>query len=97
MSEAIAAPQSAFVVFWNEILVPKFIRYKHVLVSGLTKHSDAIFPRLVVEPGDRILDAGAGFADTAIMLAERTGPTGHVAALDCCEALLEFGRKDADA
>ena len=42
----IAAPQapaqedSPFVRFWNEVLAPKFIRFKHVLVDGLSRHSD---------------------------------------------------------
>jgi len=89
--------QTEFVRFWNEVLVPKFVKYKHVLVGGLSRHSEAIFPKLEVNPGDKIVDAGAGFCDTAIMLAERTGATGHVMATDCCDAFLEFGRKDAHA
>jgi hypothetical protein len=44
MSTAEANVQSAqYVDFWNEILVPKFIKYKHILVDGLTHHSEAIF------------------------------------------------------
>ena len=53
MTEAAIQPPSEFVQFWNEILVPKFIKYKHVLVGGLTKHSDAIFPKLEVNDGER--------------------------------------------
>lgn len=87
--------QSDFVRFWNEILLPKFVKYKHVLVGGLSKHSEAIFPKLEVNPGDKIVDAGAGFGDTAIMLAARTGDTGHVMATDCCDGFLEYGRKEA--
>ncbi|HUF86196.1 MAG TPA: class I SAM-dependent methyltransferase [Thermohalobaculum sp.] len=90
-----AEPQSEFVQFWNEILVPKFIRFRHVLVGGLTLHSDAIFPELEVHAGEQVMDAGAGFGDTAIMLARRVGPTGRVVAIDCCDAFLEYGRRDA--
>ncbi len=43
------------------------------------------------------MDAGAGFGDTAIMLAKRVGPNGHVDAIDCCDAFLDYGRKDAAA
>lgn len=95
LQEAPAEAPSEFVQFWNEILVPKFVRYKHVLVGGLTKHSDAIFPRLEVNPGERVMDAGAGFGDTAIMLAKRVGPSGRVVAVDCCDAFLDYGRRDA--
>jgi SAM-dependent methyltransferase len=93
----IVPPPSEFVQFWNEILVPKFVKYKHVLVGGLSLHSAAIFPRLEVNPGERVMDAGAGFGDTAIMLAQRAGPSGQVDAIDCCDAFLDYGRKDAAA
>jgi SAM-dependent methyltransferase len=87
--------QNQYIDFWNAVLVPKFIRWKHILVDGLTLHSDAIFPTLAVKPGDKVVDAGAGFGDTAIQLARLVGPSGSVLAIDCCDAVLEFGRKDA--
>ena len=79
MSAVEAKVQSAqYVDFWNEILVPKFIKYKHILVDGLTHHSEAIFPSLPVKEGDRVLDIGCGFGDTAIKLARRVGQSGSV-------------------
>lgn len=89
--------QTEFVKFWNEILVPKFVRWKHVLVGGLSLHSDAIFPKLEVNPGERVMDAGCGFGDTACWLAERVGPEGEVVGIDCCEAFLDYGREEAAA
>jgi len=86
---------SEFVDFWNEILVPKFIAYKHILVGGLTHHSEAIFPSLRVKEGDSVLDVGCGFGDTAVALARRVGPKGRVVGVDCCEAFLRSGRDDA--
>ncbi len=83
---------TAFVTFWNDVLVPKFIRFKHILVDGLTQHSEAIFPALSVRKGDRVLDVGCGFGDTAIKLAEMVGPSGEVVGLDCCDAFLDYGR-----
>lgn len=104
MSTTTADPQvrsdvteNPYVTFWNEIMVPKFVRWKHVLVDGLGHHSAAIFPGLAVGPGDRVVDVGCGFGDTAIRLAERVGPTGSVLGLDCCEAFLDVGRRDAAA
>ena len=86
---------SQYIDFWNSVLVPKVIRWKHILVDGLTLHSEAIFPSLPVKPADRVVDAGCGFGDTAIKLARLIGPSGSVLAVDCCDAFLEFGRKDA--
>lgn len=90
-------PRSQYIDFWNDVLVPKFIRWKHILVDGLTLHSEAVFPTLPVRPGDRVVDAGCGFGDTAIKLARLVGPSGSVVAVDCCDAFLEFGRKEAAA
>ncbi|MEE8562889.1 MAG: class I SAM-dependent methyltransferase, partial [Alphaproteobacteria bacterium] len=88
---------SEFVDFWNEILVPKFTKYKHILVGGLTHHSEKVFASLPVGEGDKVTDVGCGFGDTAILLARRVGPTGSVLAIDCCDAFLDYGRKDAEA
>jgi len=88
------AQNAEYVDFWNEVLVPKFLKYKHILVDGLTHHSEAIFPSLPVKEGDRVLDVGCGFGDTAIKLAERVGPSGQVVGLDCCQAFLDYGRED---
>jgi ubiquinone/menaquinone biosynthesis C-methylase UbiE len=92
-----ADPTREFVDFWNEILAPKFIRFKHVLVDGLTHHSAAIFPSLPVRDGDMVLDVGCGFGDTAIQLARRVGADGSVVGIDCCTAFLDIARQDAAA
>jgi ubiquinone/menaquinone biosynthesis C-methylase UbiE len=94
---ATAAERSQYVEFWNNVLVPKFVRWKHILVDGLTLHSAKVFPSLQVKQGDRVVDAGCGFGDTAMELARRVGPTGSVLAIDCCDGFLEYGRRDAKA
>jgi len=97
MSTVEAPENTEFVDFWNEVLVPKFTRYRHILVGGLTQHSANIFPKLAVSEGDQVVDVGCGFGDTAIQFAERVGPDGSVLAIDCCEGFLKFGREDAAA
>jgi len=92
-----ATEDTAFVQFWNDVLAPKFIRFKHILVGGLSRHSEAVFPALPVRPGDRVLDVGCGFGDTAIRLAERVGPEGTVVGIDCCDAFLDIARGEVAA
>ncbi|MGY9105769.1 MAG: class I SAM-dependent methyltransferase, partial [Alphaproteobacteria bacterium] len=86
-----------FVDFWREILVPKFVKYRHILVGGLSHHSEKVFPSLSVKAGDKVIDVGCGFGDTAMQIAEIVGPEGSVLGMDCCDAFLEFGRKDVAA
>ena len=96
-SPAPAIEDTAFVRFWNEVLAPKFIRFKHVLVDGLSHHSEAVFPSLPVREGDQVLDVGCGFGDTALKLAARVGPTGSVVGIDCCDAFLDYARAEVRA
>ena len=96
-TEVTIPPRSQYVDFWNTVLVPKFVRWRHILVGGLTLHSAKVFPSLAVQQGDKVVDAGCGFGDTAIQLARLVGPSGSVLGMDCCEGFLEYGRSDARA
>jgi ubiquinone/menaquinone biosynthesis C-methylase UbiE len=95
MSVTAERTSSPSVEFWNTILVPKFSRWRHIVVGGLSLHSAKVFPGLKLRQGDRAVDIGCGFGDTSIELARRVGPEGHVLAIDCCEGFLAFGREDA--
>jgi ubiquinone/menaquinone biosynthesis C-methylase UbiE len=86
-----------FVKFWNSVLEPKFTKYRHILQGGLSRHSAAVLPHLPIEKGMAVLDVGCGWGDMSIQLAEVVGSQGRVVGIDCVDAFLDEGRKDADA
>lgn len=87
-----AERESVLVQFWNETLAPKFVKYRHIMEGGLSRHSDVVMPLLDVRPGDRVLDVGCGFGDTAMALGRRVGTKGAVLGVDCCDAFLDLAR-----
>ena len=88
---------SDFVRFWNTILEPKFTKYRHILQGGLSRHSAAVIPNLAIKKGMSVLDVGCGWGDMSLQIAEMVGPTGRVVGIDCVDAFLDEGRKDAAA
>jgi len=87
-----ASPNAEAIGVWNEILVPKFTRFRKVMVEGFAGHSQAALARHPVHAGERVLDVGCGFGETTIGLARVTG---SALGIDCCEAFLDVARADA--
>ncbi|HEX3136698.1 MAG TPA: class I SAM-dependent methyltransferase [Casimicrobiaceae bacterium] len=90
-----ATGNDQFTAFWNEVLAAKFERFRNILLDGLSYHSAVPLRTLDLRPGAAALDVGCGWGDTALQLARIVGPQGSVLGLDCCEAFLEKGRRDA--
>ena len=87
----------SYTAFWNDVMVPKFERFRDIMLDGLSYHSRVPLGRLTLPQGARALDVGCGWGDTALELARKVGPTGKVLGLDCCDAFLDKGRRDAAA
>ncbi|MGE5168751.1 MAG: class I SAM-dependent methyltransferase [Rudaea sp.] len=86
-----------FTRFWNDVLVPKFERFRNIMLGGLSYHSTVPLARLELARGSHAVDVGCGWGDTALELARKVGASGYVLGLDCCDAFLEKGRQDAAA
>jgi ubiquinone/menaquinone biosynthesis C-methylase UbiE len=86
---------SVIVEAWNTVLYDKFVRFKHLLVDGLSQHSDAAFERCGYKPGARVLDVGCGFGDSTRRIAKRVGPSGEAVGVDCAENFIRDCEADA--
>lgn len=93
MSTALAAP--SFADFWSEVLAPKFVRFRTVLVEGGKPHGQRAMRHFPPTPGTRVLDIGCGFGDTTLELAAQVGPSGSALGLDVVPAFLTFGEQAA--
>jgi SAM-dependent methyltransferase len=96
MSE-IADDNLGFVECWNEILTPKWIRFRHLLSGNGKIHSDIAYADFGIREGDKVLDIGCGFGETALEIAEMVGPRGEVVGIDCTDAFLDIATQERDA
>lgn len=80
---------------WNTVLFDKFLRFKHVLVSGLSNHSDELLRRGPHARGARVLDVGCGFGDSTLRIAKAVGPEGRAVGVDCAARFIESAEQEA--
>ena len=80
---------------WNTVLFDKFVRFKHLVIAGLSGHSDELLSRQPFRPGERVLDIGCGFGDTAIRIARMVGPDGEAVGVDCAKNFVQASEQDA--
>jgi ubiquinone/menaquinone biosynthesis C-methylase UbiE len=91
-----AKENEGFIECWNDILTPKWIRFRHLLSGNGKIHSDIARPRFDIRTGDRVLDIGCGFGETCLETGRIVGPSGEVLGLDCTDAFLEIANRERD-
>jgi len=79
---------------WDGPLYDRFVRFREILITGLTPHSEAALRLVPPKPGDRILDIGCGFGDTTQRIAELVAPDGEAVGVDAAERFIETARVD---
>ncbi len=82
---------------WNTVLFDKFVRFKHLLIDGLSSHSNEALARHTHSPGLQVLDVGCGFGDSTIRIARSVGAKGEVRGVDCAENFIKASLKEAEA
>jgi len=85
-----------FISCWNEILVPKWNRFRHLLSGNGAVHSQMAYEYFDIKPGDKVLDIGCGYGETCLEMGRMVGPEGEVLGLDCTESFLETANRERD-
>lgn len=82
---------------WNGVLFDKFVRYRDVVIRGLSNHGDRLLERFPPVAGARVLDIGCGFGDMTRQLAELVGPRGSAVGVDAAPRFVESAAQEASS
>jgi SAM-dependent methyltransferase len=80
---------------WNGVLFDRFVRFRHIVTTGLSGHGVAGLRLHPPRPGDRALDVGCGFGDTTRQLAGLVGPGGEAVGVDAADRFIDTARREA--
>jgi ubiquinone/menaquinone biosynthesis C-methylase UbiE len=90
-----AGENDVVIAAWNTVLFDKFCRFKHLLIDGLSAHSDEALARHDHPEGARVLDVGCGFGDSTLRIAKSVGPRGEVLGVDCAANFIMAATQEA--
>ena len=81
---------------WNGVLFDRFLKYRGIVIGSLATFGDEALRAYPPKPGDRALDVGCGFGDTAQQLAQLVGPSGSVLGVDIAPRFIERAEREAE-
>jgi len=92
-----AAANAEAIEAWDGPLYDRFVQFRELLITGLGMHGEKALRLAPPRTGERVLDVGCGFGDTALRIAGIVGPQGHVLGVDAAPRFIESANRDAQA
>jgi SAM-dependent methyltransferase len=80
---------------WDGPLFDRFVKFRHIVTTGLGAHGNAALRLFPPQEGQRVLDVGCGFGDTTQQIAEIVGPEGEAVGVDAAERFIEAATAEA--
>jgi SAM-dependent methyltransferase len=80
---------------WDGPLFDRFLRFRHIVTSGLGAHGEKALELFPPRPGQRVLDIGCGFGDTTQRIAGMVGPDGEAVGVDAAANFIDAARREA--
>jgi SAM-dependent methyltransferase len=94
-TERVVLSNEVAIEAWNGVLFDRFVRFRHIVTTGLGAHGLQGLRLHPPRPGDRVLDVGCGFGDTTRQLAGLVGPGGEAVGVDAAERFVDTARREA--
>ena len=79
---------------WDGPLYDRWIKFRHVVTTGLGAHGDAALAMVPPLPGQRVLDIGCGLGDTTQQIAALVGDEGEAVGVDAAANFIETARNE---
>jgi SAM-dependent methyltransferase len=92
--ESLAANAEA-IEAWDGPLFDRFVQFREIVTTGLGAHGEAALSIVPPQPGQRVLDIGCGFGDTAQRIAGLVGSEGSVLGVDAASRFVDAARAEA--
>lgn len=89
------AENAEAITAWDGPLYDTFVKFRHVMTTGLGAHGDVALRLVPPQPGQRVLDVGCGFGDTTQQIAELVGPSGEATGVDAAANFIETATAEA--
>ncbi len=80
---------------WDGPLFDRFLRFRHIVTTGLGAHGEKALELYPPKPGQRVLDVGCGFGDTKQRIAGLVGAEGEAVGVDAAARFIEAARTEA--
>ena len=93
--EQIAIANEEAIRAWDGPLFDAFMRFRHLLTTGLGAHGEEALRIAPPPAGGRVLDIGCGFGDATQRIAGLVGPTGEALGVDAAPRFIETASQEA--
>ena len=81
---------------WDGPLFDRFLKYRHILTTGLGAHGDEALRLNPPLEGQRFLDVGCGFGDTTQQIAAMVGASGEAVGVDAAENFINMATSETE-
>lgn len=89
------SPNRDFIATWNDILTPKWLRFRDVFAANSQANHDAVADWFPLRQGEQVLDVGCSFGESSRQFAYQVGPNGRVLGIDCTDSFIAIAQSES--